>query len=74
MTLPPLPEWTRMDDLGGLVPSDIRVSMRAYGEACALAERERCAKLCERNSDKWDTTGGDGGASLECADLIRSAE
>ena len=34
-------------------------------------ERERCAKLCEANSAKWDEIGGDGGASLECADAIR---
>ena len=40
MTLPPLPEWTKMDGLGGLVPSEIRVAMRAYGAACAAAERE----------------------------------
>jgi hypothetical protein len=37
------------------------------------AERERCAKLCEANSQRWDAIGGDGGASLECADLIRRA-
>lgn len=39
----------------------------------AVAERERCAKLCEANSARWDAIGGDGGASLECADLIRRA-
>jgi hypothetical protein len=37
------------------------------------AKRERCAKLCESNSEKWDAIGGDGGASLECADAIRQA-
>jgi hypothetical protein len=36
--MPELPEWCFKDDLGGLVPSQIRVSVRAYGDA-----RERSA-------------------------------
>lgn len=27
---PPLPEWSKMDNLGGLVPSEIRQELRAY--------------------------------------------
>ena len=42
MSLPPLPEWSKQDDLGGLVPSEIRSALRAYGQQCADAERERC--------------------------------
>ena len=38
MTLPPLPE---------LIYSYTPDEMRAYGEACAAAEREACAKACE---------------------------
>lgn len=33
--LPPLPEWSKRDDLGGLVPSEIRSEFRVY----ALAAR-----------------------------------
>lgn len=29
----PLPEWTKRDDLGGLVPSEVRVEMCAYARA-----------------------------------------
>ena len=29
----PLPEWTKRDDLGGLVPSEVRVEMQAYARA-----------------------------------------
>ena len=36
------------------------------------SEREACAKICEANSARWDAIGGDGGASLECADAIRA--
>ena len=35
--LPPLPEWVKMDDLAQLVPSEVRIAMRAYGQACADA-------------------------------------
>lgn len=31
---PPLPEWSKRDDLGGLVPSEIRQSLRQYGQQC----------------------------------------
>jgi hypothetical protein len=34
--LPLLPEWSKRDDLGGLVPSEVRQAMRAYALA-ALA-------------------------------------
>lgn len=37
------------------------------------AERERCASLCVANGERWDAIGGNGGASLECADAIRKA-
>jgi hypothetical protein len=45
----PLPEWTKQDDLGGLVPSEIRTSMRAYGAACAAAERARVIEGIRNN-------------------------
>jgi len=35
----PLPEWTKHDDLGGRVPSDVRVAMREFGDACVDADR-----------------------------------
>jgi hypothetical protein len=35
--LPPLPEWSKRDDLGGLVPSEIRTELRAYARAAIAA-------------------------------------
>lgn len=37
-TLPPLPEWSLRDDLGELVPSEIRVALRAYATAALSAQ------------------------------------
>ena len=36
-TLPPLPNWVFCDDLGGLVPSEIRSAMVAYARAALAA-------------------------------------
>lgn len=36
----PLPDWAYTDNLGGLVPSEIRVSIRQFGNACALAAKK----------------------------------
>lgn len=33
MTLPPLPEWSLRDDLGGLVASEVRTALREYARA-----------------------------------------
>lgn len=41
--LPPLPEWTKRDDLGNFVPSDVRLGITAYATAAILADRERRA-------------------------------
>ena len=38
--LPVLPEWSKQDNLGGLVPSEIRMSMRDFGQQCAAHARE----------------------------------
>ena len=43
-TMPPLPVWLLRDDLGNLVPSDMRASVRAYASQHA---EERCAPLVE---------------------------
>jgi len=40
MNLPPLPEWSKMDDLGGLLPSDIRTALREYATAAVLAAQQ----------------------------------
>jgi hypothetical protein len=45
--------------------------MRAYGEACALAERERAAAIC----DQLEASYGDDGARMaayQCAAAIRA--
>ena len=37
---PLLPEWSKQDNLGGLVPSEIRMSMRDFGQQCAAHARK----------------------------------
>lgn len=32
--LPPLPEWSKCDDFGGLVPSEVRQEFVKYGKSC----------------------------------------
>ena len=49
--LPDLPEWTKRDDLGGLVPSEVRTAMRQYGLSCYLAGLERAAMIA---ADTWE--------------------
>ena len=75
MTLPPLPEWSKMDDLGKLVPSEIRGELRAYATAAVQAavaeERESCAKLCALESVTLSTRDQTRGA-LHCAAAIRA--
>lgn len=48
MNLPPLPEpfdsWKIEDGVRAVFTAD---QMRAYGKACAAAERERAALVCE---------------------------
>jgi NADH pyrophosphatase NudC (nudix superfamily) len=44
--------------------------MAEYSEACALAERERCAKLCEQMGDAPD--GSSEGYERACAIVIRA--
>ena len=54
MTLPPLPEPDTHcfdDDTGLDVWSHSPDQMRAYGEACAAAERERCARVAEQQAE-----------------------
>lgn len=57
----------RTDGLENLTELAEEISRMAAEE-----EREACAKLCEENDARWDKIGGDGGASLECAEAIRS--
>lgn len=41
----PLPEWSKMDNLGGLVPSEIRQSLSAYAYENVLADRKARGEL-----------------------------
>ena len=41
---PVLPEWSKQDNLGGLVPSEIRMSMRDYGQQYAAHTLEEAEK------------------------------
>lgn len=48
--LPPLPEWSKMDDLNGFVPSEIRQHLTEYATAAIEADRqqrEKDLRLCE---------------------------
>lgn len=38
--LPPLPEWSKMDNLNGLVPSEIRQRLTEYARAAIVADRQ----------------------------------
>jgi hypothetical protein len=35
--MPDMPVWTKMDNLGGLLPSEVRTSIREYAQAYARA-------------------------------------
>ena len=48
MTMPPLPEPWRARVFDGMASVYTPDEMKAYGAACAAAERERAAKLCEQ--------------------------
>jgi hypothetical protein len=76
--LPPLPEWSKCDDLGGLVPSEIRTALREYARAAVEAEREACAHVCEAfaglgyRDDGSDAWMGHDNAVQACAAAIRA--
>lgn len=46
--LPVLPEWSKQDNLGGLVPSEIRMSMRDFGQQCAAQARKLALEEAEK--------------------------
>ena len=78
MTLPPLPEPDTHcfdDDTGLDVWSHSPDQMRAYGEVCAVAERERCAKIVDLppGTEAWEVIGGEEGLTMlrELATQIR---
>ena len=49
--LPPLPEWSKMDNLGGLVPSEIRTELTAYARAAVEADRAARKPLTQDQID-----------------------
>ena len=54
---PPLPDWTKRDDLGGLVPSDIRASILQYAKDYhAAPSDERIMEVARRH---WKLPGND---------------
>lgn len=60
--LPTLPEWALRDDLGGLVPSEIRSGLRAYARQ-AVYEAEEAWQACPAATvaKVWcDTCNGSG--------------
>jgi hypothetical protein len=69
-----LPEPTELLDLRGR-PSGFEgytaAQMRAYGEACAKAEREACAKVCEGFGGNGSGYIDDDWAAM-CARAIRA--
>jgi len=67
MTLPPLPRpaHEQVEEYSGIAMNKVVVTplftadqMRAYGAACAAAERERCAKLVESHPTNGDAVQG----------------
>jgi len=55
--LPPLPEWAYYDDLGGVVPSDVRVALRTAQREAALMALEEAERIC---TDKMGKRLADG--------------
>ncbi len=59
-TLPPLPEWSLRDDLGELVPSEIRVALRAYATAALSAQAAELEALrADAERYRWLRDGCD---------------
>ena len=53
--LPPLPEWSKCDDLGGLVPSEIRQELTAYARAAVqAAQPEAVGEVCKALIRAWE--------------------
>ena len=71
MTLPPLPEptgsqWLDWDDKSSTYEALYTADqMIAYGAACAAAERERCAQVCDEHASSE-------GIAQKCAAAIRA--
>jgi hypothetical protein len=53
--LPPLPEWSKQTDLGGLVPSEIRHALRIYARG-AVALNGVAQTDEARDAPKWPST------------------
>lgn len=50
----PLPEWTKRDDLGGLVPSEVRTAMVQYAAAVSAADNAALrAELATHQESQW---------------------
>ena len=57
---------------GKSVPLWTSEQMRAYARAAVLAERERCAKVCEAEAESLGSGGKRDAAALCCAADIRN--
>lgn len=71
---PPLPSWSRMDDLGGLVPSEIRMEIHRI-ESAAFARgvaAGRNAGLEEVHAAIEAADDGEQSAYRHCQELARS--
>lgn len=57
---PELPEWSKRDDLGGLVPSEVRQALRAYVDADRAARgRAKTAPVdaaAQQDAERWKET------------------
>lgn len=45
LSLPDLPEWSKMDNLGNLVPSEIRQELQVYARAAIASDRAQRVKV-----------------------------
>lgn len=50
--LPKLPDWTKRDDLGCLVPSEVRTAMCEFARAAVLADRVARVQLTDSQVDE----------------------
>lgn len=75
--LPVLPEWSKQDNLGGLVPSEIRMSMRDFGQQCAAHARELAlseAKLVAKTTCHHESTEFANGFNMAALNIESAIE
>jgi hypothetical protein len=51
--LPPLPEWAKMDNLNGMVPSEIRTALNEFGREAVRLNTQAAPAAQQPLTDEW---------------------